>query len=219
MTKKEYGGFSSGLLGLTILLVVLTLFKIINTGQAIEIMLLFALVFVTFIYAKRTAEIADATKEQAEEIKEQRLSEARPYLLLRLTERVVQWNDRPNLREHFPPTFPITILNGGKGPAIDLYTALWNKGERRYVYDRKGYLIPGEEWQAEISRFTTLTGEKEGWLPQLRNIVGQNETEIIAVEYKDIHKRTWISYLYLEKHAQDSAFVVAGEHNIMELKK
>ena len=190
-----------------------------------QIILMGLLVAITGIYAWRTFAISNATKKQAdasvkmaEEMKEQRLSEAQPYLLLRLTDRVVQWNDRPDLREHFPRTFPITILNGGKGPAIDLYTALWNKGERRYVYERKGYLIPGEEWQAEISRFTILTGEKEGWLPQLRNIVGQNKTEIIAVEYKDIHKRTWISYLYLEKHAQDSDFVVAGEHNIMELK-
>ena len=190
--------------------------------QAISMLVLVA---ITSIYAWRTHVISKATREQADtsmeiakEMREQRLSEARPYLLLRLTDRVVQWGDRPDLREHRPLTFPITILNGGKGPAIDLYTALWNKGERRYVYERKGYLIPGEEWQAEISRFTTLTGEKEGWLPQLRNIVGQNKTEIIAVEYKDIHKRTWISYLYLEKHAQDSDFVVAGEHNIMELK-
>jgi len=136
-----------------------------------------------------------------------------------LTDRVVQWGDRPDLREHRPLSFPITILNGGKGPAIDLYTALWNRGESRYVYDRKGYLIPGEEWQAEISRSTPLTGEKEEWLPKLRDIVEQNKPGIIAVECKDIHKRTWVSYLYLEKHAQNSAFIVAGEHNIMELKK
>ena len=211
MSKKEIIVFSIIIATFAGVLANRYLANVIDTAQAIGLIITFALVLVTVTYVKRTAEMA-------KEMREQRLSEARPYLLLRLTERVVQWNDSPDLREHFPRTFPITILNGGKGPAIDLYTALWNKGESRYVYDCKGYLIPGEEWQAEISRFTTSTGEKEGWLPQLRNIVGQNETEIIAVEYKDIHKRTWISYLYLEKHAQDSAFVVAGEHNIMELK-
>src|SRR4030042_2055500 len=126
--------------------------------QAISMVVL---VIITGIYAWGTYVISKATKEQAEasvkmaeEMKEQRLSEAQPYLLLRLKDRLVQWDGiSPDY------TFTITIINAGKGPAIDLYTALWNKGEKRYVPHSQNYLIHGEEWQAEVSRYTQLTGK------------------------------------------------------------
>jgi len=190
----------------------------LQSNEWVEISLLAGLVAATGALAVYAAGQAYASVEMAKEMREQRLSEARPYLLLRLKDRVVQWNNSPDLREHRPLTFPITILNGGKGPAIDLYTALWKKGESRHVYEHKGYLIPGEEWQAEISRTITLEGQKEGWLPELSDIVEQNKTGIIAVECKDIQKRTWVSYMYFEKHPYEDAFAVEGEQNIVEIK-
>jgi len=184
----------------------------------IQAIAMVVLVGATIFYAYQAKKSRDNAEASVNEMKEQRLSEARPYLLLRLPERIVQWNNSPDLREHRPLSFQITIHNAGKGPAINLYAALWNRGESRHVHDSKGYLVPNEEWQAEINRSTATTGERNGWLPQLRNITKQNETEIIAVEYEDIHKRTWVSYLYLEKYAQDNAFVIAGEQNTVEIK-
>ncbi len=65
---------------------VLELSNKIDTSQLIQIIITFVLVLVTVAYVKRTAEIAGATREQAdasvkmaEEMREQRLSEARPY--------------------------------------------------------------------------------------------------------------------------------------------
>ena len=196
-----------------------------TTTDWIQAIAMVVLVGVTIFYAYQAKKASDSAKasadasvKMAKATREQLLSEARPYLLLKLTERVVQWNDRPDLREHFPCSFPITILNAGQGPALNLYTALWKKGESRHVYEHKGYLIPGEEWQAEISRTITLEGQKEGWLPELSDIVEQNKIGIIAVECKDIQKRTWVSYMYLEKHPYEDAFVVEGEQNIVEIK-
>ena len=231
MRKNEITKLGVSLALFTVLVCILVLKNMIVTAEAIDLILLFVLVVITTTYAKRTAEISDTTKEQtnaikqqanasmkmAESAKEQLLSEAQPYLLLRLKDRVVQWNNiEPD--KHRPTEFQVTIHNAGKGPAINLCTALWHPYKSRFVCERKGYLVAGEKWQTTISRFPTLIEEKEGWLPKLGDIVEQNKTGIIAVECKDIHKRTWVSYLYLEKHAQDNAFVIEGEQNIMEIK-
>ena len=192
-------------------------------SDLVQVILMGLLDVVTGIYAWRTHVISKATKAQAdasvetaEEMREQRLSEAQPYLLLRLKVSAVQWNNIET-DKHRPTEFQVIIHNAGKGPAINLCTALWHQSKSRFVCERKGYLVAGEEWEAPISRFTTLIEEKEGWLPKLKDIVEQNKTGIIAVECKDIHKRTWISYLYLERLAYADAFVTEGEQNIVEL--
>ena len=224
MTKKEVKVLGFGILGIVILLIVLRLSNAIDAAQGIQILITFTLVGVTLAYVKRTADIARAAKEQAEasvkmaeEMREQRLSEAQPYLLLRLKARVVQW-DSIEQDKHRPTEFEITIQNVGKGTATDLYAALWHPHKSRFVGESKGFLVPNEDWETTISRFTTLIEEKEGWLPKLRDIVEQNKTGIIAVECKDVHKRTWVSYLYLESHAIEKAFVIGGKQNMVELK-
>lgn len=182
----------------------------IEPNYWMEISLLVGLVGATVVYALLTF-------TQGREMREQRLSEARPYLLLRLKVSAVQWNNiKPD--KHRPIDFQIIVHNAGKGPAIKLHAALWHPYKSHFVGENKGYLLSGDEWETTISRFTESIEEKEGWLPKLRDIVEQNKTEIIAVECKDIYKRTWVSYLYLEKHVYEDAFVIEGEQNIVELK-
>ncbi len=186
-------------------------------GELIQVILMGLLVVVTGIYAWRTHVISNAAKKQTDEMREQRLSEARPYLLLRLKDSAVQWNNIEPDKQHRPIDFQMIIHNAGKGPAIKLHAALWHPYKSHFVGENKGYLLSGDEWETTISRFTELIEVKEGWLPKLRDIVEQNKTEIIAVECKDIHNRTWVSYLYLERHAYEDTFVIEGEQNIVEL--
>ena len=61
--------------------------------------------------------------------------------------------------------------------------------------------------------------EKEGWVAELREIIQHDGTGVIAVEYQDIHRRTWASYLYLERHVDVDAFVMEGGQNITEISK
>ena len=171
-----------------------------------QILLMIGLVTITAIYARSTEKIAKATKEQL-------LSEARPYLLLRLN------------GEGMPPPpkeFTVTIRNAGKGPAINLWAALWGP-KKSHFGDSKGYLAPGEEWQTTISRLSTGGVElgiiKEGWLPELRKLIKQEHLGVVAVKYNDIHHRVWVSYLCLERHVDVETFVIEGEQNIVELKK
>lgn len=175
-----------------------------------QILLTFGLVTVTGFYAWRT-------HVMSEEMKEQRLGEARPYLLLRLPleqGEFMQWDDYQSRK---PQTeFPVTILNAGKGPATNLWASLW-RSEKSYAGDSKGYLAPNEEWQTTISRIS-LPQHIEGWLPELKKSIKQGYPGVVAVKYNDIHHRVWVSYLCLERHSDVEAFVMEGEQNIVELK-
>ena len=166
MTKKEYGVFSGGLLGLTILLIILTLFKTINVGQGIEIIILFALVLATFIYAKRTAEIAKATKEQAEEMKEQRIMTSRPIIVLKAV------NDDQD--SHFE------IYNAGNGTALEVEVVILDQKGQPIDGKREGFLRAGD---IPIYFYTTIQPD-----------VG-NHTFYVVSEYQGIlthsSKPTW----------------------------
>ena len=187
-------------------------FDRIDTSETLEIAALTTLVLITAWYAMQTTSMA-------KEMREQRLSEAQPYLLLRLNlekAELLQWEDYKSERR--ATEFPVTIHNAGKGPALNLWAALWHRGKTYFVGDSKGYLAPNEEWQVTISRLNTGIEEKEGWLPQLSKMIKENEAGIIAVEYQDVHKRKWASYLRLERHIDIEQFVMEGEQNIVEIK-
>jgi len=175
----------------------------INTGQVVEIIVLTTLVLLTAVYVK--------------ELREQRLSEAQPYLLLRLADEAIQWHETELGK---PTEFSVIIRNEGKGPARNLWAALWHP-IRIYFGDRKGYLAQGEEWQTTISRTSTHLVEmgikKKGWLPKLGEIVKQDKPGIVAVKCEDIHQRTWVSYLYLEWDVDLDGYVMEGEQSIVEL--
>ncbi len=229
MSKREINIIITALILLVIVITPLKIINMIDTPQTIEIIILFALVLVTTVYVKRTADIAKATKEQAEasvkmaeEMKEQRLGEARPYLLLRLDlepNELLQWDTYQGKT----PTgeFTVIIRNAGKGPAINLWAARWSH-ETSCFGDSKGYLAPNEEWVTGISKASTsaieLGFEKDIWLPELRKVIENKYPGIVAVKYGDIHHRTWASYLCLERHVDIEAFVMEEEQNIVEIK-
>ena len=178
-----------------------------------QILLMIGLVTITAVYAW-------STEKMAKETREQRLSEARPYLLLRLKGEAVQW-DKNEKGEPPDRKFPVTIRNVGKGPAINLWIALWHP-KTTYFGESKGFLAPNEEWETTISRASTsiveLGIEKEGWLPELRKSVKQEYPGVVVVKYSDIHHRAWASYLCLERHVDVEYFVIEEEQNIVELK-
>jgi len=195
-------------------------------SDLIQIILMGLLVVITAIYVWRTFAISKATRRQAdasvkmaEKMEEQLLSEARPYLLIRLAGEVVQWDNTE--QDKRPSEFGVTIRNVGKGPAINLRAAMWHPMKTHFG-DNKGYLAPGEEWQVAISRVSTsgveMGWEKEGWLPELEETVKQDDPGTIAVKYQDIHKRSWVTYLILERHIDLPQFVMEAEQNIVELK-
>ena len=200
-----------------------------TVSDLIQIILMGLLIAITGIYVWRTHVISKATKEQAgasvkmaEKMEEQLLSEARPYLLIRLAHEIVQWDNTEDGKQR-PTEFPVTIRNEGKGPAIEVEASLWHP-QKVHPHDSKGYLAPGEEWQTTVSRLDVgipREGEEEvrPWLPELRAIIKQNNPGAVVVVYHDIHKRTWVTYLLLERHVDLPEFVMEGGQNIVESKK
>ena len=203
---------------------VLILKDIVSTPEAIEITILFTLVLVTIIYAKRTSDIAKATREQAKAsvkiakiTNEQLLSEARPYLLLRLTNEYLQWED--NADSKVPREFLVTVCNAGKGPAINLSVSLWKHTDIFFV-TTKGYLAANQEWEVSISKVSTdgiALGEEIPY-PQLKDEIPRNRISVV-VKYEDIHHREWVSYLLLDRHIDLPEYVADGEQKIVELKE
>jgi len=179
-----------------------------------QLLLVVGLVTATSIYALSAVGQADASVKMAEEMKEQRLSEAQPYILLRLARGLVQRDETEPGKQ--PPTeFQVIIRNVGKGPAINLQAALRHPHKPFLVGDSKGYLAPGEEWQTTRSNLDMGIEEEEGWLQKLVEIVKKDVPGIIAVKYQDIHKRAWVSYIY---YLELDTRIMEGEQNITELK-
>ena len=232
MRKNEWIALSISATALTIVLIIITVLDIINTAQGIEIILLFFLVLATLIYAKRTSEIAQTTRGQAQATREQAdasvkmakatseqlLSEARPYLLIRLEDEVIDLftivSDAN--RHEMPNEFKVTIRNVGKGPAINIIAAFWRSDDVSPTQP-KGYLAPQEEWHTTISTLSVDITE-ERWLPELSQMVKYDFPGTVAVEYHDIHHRTWVTYLCLARFDEE-AYVVEGEQNIIEVSQ
>ena len=187
----------------------------IKLAEFLQILLMFGLVTVTIVYAWSASKQASASRKMAEEMKEQRLSEAHPYLLLRLKDEAIQWEEIENKRP--PNEFGIEIRNEGKGPAINVWAALWD-ARKTFFGDSRGYLAPIEKWETSITRTSIMLGNITAqFLPNLSEIVEQPMPGIIAVSYNDVHKRKYVTYLYLCRHHSLDGYLMEGEQNMAEV--
>ncbi|MFC2071429.1 hypothetical protein ACFLUU_01740 [Chloroflexota bacterium] len=155
-----------------------------------------------------TALYAHSTEKMAEEIREQRLSEARPYIMLRLAGKFVKLGGEE---------LKVTMENVGKGPAKNVSVGLWNL-DYDSVVTTKAYLGPNEDCEVEVSRSFGEPHKGNLWLPELKELVRKYSGKTVAVEYEDIHNRAWASYLYLEETGTPGYFM-DGELGIVEVKK
>jgi hypothetical protein len=194
-----------------------------TTTDWIQAISMVVLVIVTAIYAWRTHVMSKAAREQAEasakmadEMREQRLNESQPYLLIRLEENnILRYPGESN--DMAPDSITITIRNEGKGPAINIRAGFWHPS-KTYGSDDKGYLASGEQWQARIKMQQILELKNTLYLPELKGIITRFHPEPIVVKCEDINKRQWISCLYFNWSAITEGYVSAGEQIIMELK-
>jgi len=189
----------------------------IDTAQTLEIAALTTLVLITAWYAKQTTIMA-------KEMREQRLSEARPYLLMRLEYLIKLEGDYDKLIDaeeyEIPSNFKVKIRNEGTGPAKNIQAAFW-RSDDVFPFQLKGYLAPQEEWQTAISTLRIDVDEIEMWLPELREIVKHDYPGTIAIEYRDIHERTWVTYLQLQKYLLEENYIHIGEgkQSIVEIRR
>ncbi len=236
MTKKEIVSFSVAGIIFAIVLAVVLLLNLINTAQAIQIIISFVLVLITTIYVKRTSDIAKATKEQAEasirmakQVEEQRYSESLP-LLVPIINPIVS----PFAQELEPNEVPYELLQGGisatwenlgKGVAINTRFSFWAASLDSHP-GKALFFSPRESTVLEIG------GRKEinyigKWGGQLHDIP-QGYYPRLEAEYQDIYERkvTTVQKFRIEEEngnkrafLGDLYFTVNGERLGEELPK
>lgn len=119
MSKKELILFCIFAIGVIAILIYLRATNQIDTAQLINLFVTSILVIITAIYVKRTAEIANATKEQTKatmKMAEEMRNDKSPYI-------TIQWGGgnikTKNISAH--------IKNDGFGPALNLKCYLTHK--------------------------------------------------------------------------------------------
>jgi hypothetical protein len=116
----------------------------IDAAQTIQIIITFVLVLVTVAYVKRTAEIASATREQAnaslkmaEEMREQRITSSRPVVIQKPiveTQTELATFGSKDWFSYFE------VYNAGNGPAIELEVSLLDKDKNQIASHRITFL-------------------------------------------------------------------------------
>lgn len=186
--------------------VILLLINKIDIEQAINILLLLALVFVTGIYAVRTAEIAGATRKQAEEIKEQRIMASRPVIIQRAVYEQEVYGSTSNHFHHFE------VYNAGNGPAIEIEISLLNeKKDTSLKSIRKTFLRAGQP-PTELYDF------------QVSNLE-EHLIYYFTCEYQGISSRvaeqkwyqTWLPFEVIKSSEEHKIWVKPGELEFKEV--
>ncbi len=215
MRKDEIIGFSVAVILLVAGLISLKVYNVldvstkINTAQMIEIIILFALVLVTAIYVKRTSDIADATKQQAKEMREQRVMSSRPVII----QKAVIVDETEFATEAYCDWFSyFEVYNAGNGPAIEVEISLLNKEKTPIHSQRKTFLRAGEP-PIEFSPSELASLEKS--------------TFYLVCEYQSILShgpqptwyQTWLPFETIESSEAGKIYVKPGELEFKEVSE
>jgi len=185
MSRNEIKALSIYVAVFGVVLASLLLRNVIDIAQAIELVILFTLVLVTGMYVKRTAEIAKATKEQAdasmkmaEEMRDARYDALRP--IIDIVEQTVEPREMAtrayNAREGiFPKKLSCLIRNIGVGPAIEVYS---------FIEDARG-----ETRRWDYGSIPVAIGEEEmGYRREMPlSLQQRGEHKALVVCYKDVY--------------------------------
>ena len=158
----------------------------IDTAQVIEIIILFALVLATFIYAKRTAEIADATKEQ-------RYAENLPLLVPTITP--VYQCEISYEAVASGVGMKVMWCNVGKGVAINPLFSFW-RVPRRFSFGGAPISSEGASLFPPRESGTLEVGSKKevdySQIPsdEELNAISDTYHPRLVAEYQDIYERS-----------------------------
>jgi len=195
MRKNEIIGISIALVLFATVVSVILLKDIIITAQAIEITILFVLVLVTIVYAKRTSDIAD-------EAKRQRYSECLPLLVPSIPP-ILKTDELPY--ESLQSGIGIKVIwrNAGKGAAINsrfsFYLAPTSSGKAELLPPHElGALEVGGKKEVDFDKvFGRYWRDDKGW----QQISDEYQPRLEA-QYQDIYQRpvTTVQKVRIEEH-------------------
>lgn len=214
MTKKDLRILYGGVIGVLIAVIILIFFNHINVAQGVQILLTFTLVCVTAVYVRRTAEIAGATKEQANaslkmvgEMREQRIIESRPIIIQKSvveTETEFRSFGSKDWFSYFE------IYNAGNGPAIELEISLMNNDKTPLHSQRKSYLRTGDTpikfELKELSEFEESTFY----------LISEYKS-IISTTHQPTWYQTWLPFKTSKASEGGRIYIIPGELEFREV--
>ena len=169
-----------------------------NSG-AVQAIAVIALAAITLLYAWRTHAISTATRRQAEEIRQQRLDERRPVLLIDLANYRGKMA-RPSSEDAYPDEIKARVTNVGSGPAIDIDVAAIHPKARYGRNQARGYLLPNESMEYETEKsFYRPSGRRLADLLQDCGVEANSDHSVgLVARYRDELERPWIAWMALE---------------------
>ncbi len=177
-----------------------------------------ALVGVTFWYAKTSRSIAKAAKEQAEasvkiaeEMREQRMSEDEPWLVIDVTDQKLadyhEWDEQSNTLRHkrtgkevkpWPlPECTVSVHNDGRRAAINMEIC-YLQAQNHYLHSPRRSLLHGKACVVDVTGFPAPYGQRPAWQELLLKRLNVATPGCVIARYEDVHGRSWVSYLDLD---------------------
>ncbi len=193
-----------------VVLVVTKSLKLIDTAQAIQIIISFVLVLITAVYVKRTSDIAQATREQADasvkmakEMREQR----RPIVVQEAIEpkgTAFSLGDAEDIE--ITPSDCFQIHNIGNGPAIELEIILLKSKEKKLPEIlKKTFLRSDAETPVVFTPhgLAEFTGQTCYLLCRYRSVLSPDE--------KQIWYETWLPFTPKKSQRGDRIIIAPEE--------
>ncbi len=170
-----------------------------NSG-ALQAIAVIVLAVFTFLYALMTALISRDTRRQANEIRQQRLDERRPVLLIDLSDYRGKMAV-PSSDDAYPNEIKVRITNVGSGPAIDVDVTAIHPKARYGRTEARGYLLPNESMTYETGESPYPAASGRGLADLLRDCgveVDPDHSVGLVARYRDEHERPWIAWMALK---------------------
>lgn len=180
-----------------------------NSG-AVQAISVAVLAVVTAVYAIATMKIGNATTKQAEasvrmteEMREQRLAEHMPLLLVDLLDyNTGGMKPGPERRvdDCYPASLSFRVTNVGDGPAIDVEMAVVHSQVHYWRSATKGYLLTEEPLDYDTSE-SIYPPSGRGLSDCLRECQVPIQADYnlgFVARYRDIHERVWLAWMSME---------------------
>lgn len=166
-----------------------------------------------FWYAWEARKQAKASAYMAKEMREQRLAEDEPWLILDITDQKFadyhEWDEQSSTLRHkvtreelrpWPlPECNVRVHNAGRGAAVSV-EACYLQDDNHYFHSARGFLLRGESATFEISGLPAPFVGRSPWATEALRRLGPPKPALIVAGYQDVHGRSWVSYIDLDWH-------------------
>jgi hypothetical protein len=201
---------------------ILNSYRIEPTGFA-QIILAIGLVLATALYAISATKQADASMKMAEEMREQRITASRPFIIQRAEQKKAA--ERTITTDYFSH---FEVYNAGNGPAIEVEISLINEEKSLIYSERQSYLRAGESVKllpVEFEKEQSLPDIEPPVIPVPVNVIIRKKRTYLVSEYQNIFSgrqsptwyQTWLPFDASKASKEGEIYVKPGELEFKEV--